>query len=81
MSLSAARDCCAAAAPVAIRPCARSRPKSHIAALQNLEARTVDVYTFQAAIEGFVTPVLSDYYKQYPNVPFNIIASSTDRAG
>ena len=55
-----------------------ARTKSHIAALQNLQAGTVDVYTFQAAIEGFITPVLSDYHKQFPNVLFNIIASSTD---
>src|ERR1700752_2605778 len=55
-----------------------ARTKSHIAALQNLQAGTVDVYTFQAAIEGFVSPVLSDYHKRYPNVLFNIIASSTD---
>jgi DNA-binding transcriptional LysR family regulator len=55
-----------------------ARTKSHIAALQNLQAGTVDIYTFQAAIEGFITPVLSDYHKLYPNVLFNIIASSTD---
>jgi DNA-binding transcriptional LysR family regulator len=55
-----------------------ARTKSHIAALQNLQAGTVDVYTFQAAIEGFITPVLCDYHKQFPNVLFNIIASSTD---
>jgi DNA-binding transcriptional LysR family regulator len=55
-----------------------ARTKSHIAALQNLQAGTVDVYTFQAAIEGFITPVLGDYHRRYPNVVFNIITSSTD---
>jgi DNA-binding transcriptional LysR family regulator len=55
-----------------------ARTKSHIAALQNLQAGTVDVYSFQSAIEGFVTPVLYDYHKRYPNVLFNVITSSTD---
>src|SRR6516225_7977149 len=55
-----------------------ARTKSHIAALQNLQAGTVDVYTFQAAIERFITPVLSDYHRRYPNVLFNVITSSTD---
>jgi DNA-binding transcriptional LysR family regulator len=55
-----------------------ARTKSHIAALQNLQAGTVDVHTFQAAVEGFITPVLSDYHRRYPNVLFNIITSSTD---
>jgi DNA-binding transcriptional LysR family regulator len=55
-----------------------ARTKSHIAALQNLQAGTVDVYSFQGAIESFIPPVLRGYHKQYPNVSFNIIASSTD---
>jgi len=55
-----------------------ARTKSHIAALQNLQAGTVDVYSFQGAIESFIPPVLRDYHRRYPNVLFNIIASSTD---
>jgi DNA-binding transcriptional LysR family regulator len=55
-----------------------ARTKSHIAALQNLQAGTVDVYTFQGAIESFIPPVLRDYHKRHPDVLFNIITSSTD---
>jgi DNA-binding transcriptional LysR family regulator len=55
-----------------------ARTKSHIAALQNLQAGTVDIYSSQGAIESFVPPVLRDYHKRYPNVVFNIITSSTD---
>jgi DNA-binding transcriptional LysR family regulator len=55
-----------------------ARTKSHIAALQNLQAGTVDVYSFQGGIESFIPPVLRDYHQRYPNVLFNIIASSTD---
>jgi DNA-binding transcriptional LysR family regulator len=55
-----------------------ARTKSHIAALQNLQAGTVDVYSFQGAMESFIPPVLHDYHRRYPNVLFNIITSSTD---
>ena len=54
------------------------RVKSHVAALQNLQSGTVDVYCFQAAIEGFITPVLHEFHPRYPNVSFNITVSSTD---
>jgi DNA-binding transcriptional LysR family regulator len=54
------------------------RVKSHIAALHDLQAGTVDVYCFQTAIEGFVAPVLHRFHVQYPNVVFSIKASSTD---
>jgi DNA-binding transcriptional LysR family regulator len=55
-----------------------ARTKSHIAALQNLQAGTVDVYSSQGAVETFIPPVLRDYHMRYPNVLFNIIVSSTD---
>src|SRR5215813_11850111 len=44
-----------------------ARVKSHIAALQDLQAGTVDVYCFQTAIENFVAPVLHEFHAQYPN--------------
>jgi len=57
-----------------------ARVKSHIAALQNLQSGTVDVYCFRTAIETFVAPVLHEFYMRYPNVSFNITMSSTDEA-
>jgi DNA-binding transcriptional LysR family regulator len=57
-----------------------SRVKSHIAALQDLQAGNVDVYCFQTAIESFVAPVLNRFYTQYPQVTFNVRMSSTDEA-
>jgi DNA-binding transcriptional LysR family regulator len=57
-----------------------ARVKSHIAALQDLQAGTVDVYCFQTAIESFVAPVLHRFHVQYPNVVFNVRMSSTDEA-
>lgn len=56
------------------------RVKSHIAALQNVQAGTVDVCCFQTAIESFVAPVLHRFHVQYPNVTFNVRMSSTDEA-
>jgi DNA-binding transcriptional LysR family regulator len=56
------------------------RVKSHIAALQNIQAGTVDVCCFQTAIESFVTPVLHRFHVQYPDVTFNVSMSSTDEA-
>jgi DNA-binding transcriptional LysR family regulator len=56
------------------------RVKSHIAALQDLQAGTVDVYCFQTAIESFVAPVLHKFHIRYPNVLFNVRMSSTDEA-
>jgi DNA-binding transcriptional LysR family regulator len=55
-----------------------SRVKSHIAALQDLQAGTVDVYCFQTAVESFVAPVLHRFHVQHPNVSFNVQVSSTD---
>ncbi len=55
-----------------------ARVTSHIAALQNLQSGTVDVYCFRTATETFVAPVLSKFYMRYPNVSFNITMSSTD---
>jgi DNA-binding transcriptional LysR family regulator len=55
-----------------------ARVKSHIAALQDLQAGTVDVYCFQTAIESFVAPVLHAFHMRYPNVLFNVTMSSTD---
>jgi DNA-binding transcriptional LysR family regulator len=55
-----------------------ARVKSHIAALQDLQAGTVDVYCFQTAIESFVAPVLHKFHMRYPNVLFNVTMSSTD---
>jgi DNA-binding transcriptional LysR family regulator len=57
-----------------------SRVKSHIAALQDIQAGTVDVTCFQTAIESFVAPVLHRFHVQYPNVVFNVRMSSTDEA-
>jgi len=56
------------------------RVKSHIAALQDLQAGTVDVYCFQTAIESFLAPVLNRFHVQYPGVSFNVRMSSTDEA-
>ena len=55
-----------------------ARVTSHIAALQNLQSGTVDVYCFRTATETFVAPVLHQFYARYPNVSFNITMSSTD---
>lgn len=57
-----------------------SRVKSHIAALQDIQAGTVDVCCFQTAIESFVAPVLHRFHVQYPNVVFNVRVSSSDEA-
>jgi DNA-binding transcriptional LysR family regulator len=57
-----------------------SRVKSHIAALQDIQAGTVDVCCFQTAIESFVAPVLNRFHAQYPQVSFNVRMSSTDEA-
>jgi DNA-binding transcriptional LysR family regulator len=57
-----------------------ARVKSHISALQNIQAGTVDIYCFQTAIESFVAPVLHRFHVQYPNVTFNVRMSSTDEA-
>jgi DNA-binding transcriptional LysR family regulator len=56
------------------------RVKSHIAALQDLQAGTVDVCCFQTAIESFVAPVLHKFHLRHPNVLFNVRMSSTDEA-
>jgi DNA-binding transcriptional LysR family regulator len=57
-----------------------SRVKSYIAALQDIQAGTVDVHCFQTAIESFVAPVLHRFHVQYPNVSLNVRMSSTDEA-
>ena len=57
-----------------------SRVKSHISALRDIQAGTVDVYCFQTAIESFVSPVIHRFHAQYPNVLFNVKMSSTDEA-
>jgi DNA-binding transcriptional LysR family regulator len=57
-----------------------SRVKSHIAALQDLQAGNVDICCFQTAIESFVAPVLNRFHAQYPGVTFNVRMSSTDEA-
>ena len=57
-----------------------SRVKSHIAALQDIQAGNVDVCCFQTAIESFVAPVLNRFHTQYPDVTFNVRMSSTDEA-
>jgi DNA-binding transcriptional LysR family regulator len=57
-----------------------ARVKSHIAALHNLQAGTVDIYCFQTAIESFIAPILNAFHGQYPNVLFNVTMSSTDDA-
>jgi DNA-binding transcriptional LysR family regulator len=54
------------------------RVKSQIAALQNVQAGTVDVYCFQTAIESLIAPVLHRFH--VPNVTFNVTMSSTDEA-
>jgi DNA-binding transcriptional LysR family regulator len=57
-----------------------TRVKSHIAALQNLQAGTVDIHGFQAAVESVVAPVLHDLHARYPDLVFNFTLSSTDEA-
>jgi DNA-binding transcriptional LysR family regulator len=57
-----------------------ARVKSQIAALQDLQAGTVDIFCFQTAIESFVAPVLQRFHVQYPGVSFNVRMSSTDEA-
>src|SRR6201987_6472636 len=57
-----------------------SRVKSHIAALQDLQAGNVDVYCFQTAIESFVAPGLNRFHVQYHDVTFNVWMSSTAEA-
>jgi DNA-binding transcriptional LysR family regulator len=57
-----------------------SRVKSHIAALQDLQAGNVDIYCFQTAIESLVAPALNRFHAQYPQVTFNVRTSSTDEA-
>lgn len=57
-----------------------ARVKSHIAAIQDLQVGTVDVYCFQTATESFVAPVLHAFHMRYPNVLFNVTMSSTDEA-
>jgi DNA-binding transcriptional LysR family regulator len=54
------------------------RVKSHVAALQNLQCGTVDVYCFRTATETFIAPILHQFYTRYPNISFNITMSSTD---
>ncbi len=56
------------------------RVKSHIAALRDLQAGTVDICSFQTAIESIVAPVIHRFHVQYPNVLFNVRTSSTDEA-
>jgi DNA-binding transcriptional LysR family regulator len=54
------------------------RIKSHVAALRDLQAGTVDIYGFQAAAGSIVAPVLNELHLRYPNILFNFMASSTD---
>ena len=54
------------------------RVKSHVAALQNLQMGTVDIYGFQAAAESILMPVINDLHARYPDILFNFMASSTD---
>jgi len=54
------------------------RVKSHVAALQDLQVGTVDVYGFQAAAGSIVAPVMNNLHQRYPNLLFNFLASSTD---
>ncbi len=56
------------------------RVTSHIAALQDLQAGTVDISCFQTAIESLVAPVIHRFHVQYPSVSFNVRVSSTDEA-
>jgi DNA-binding transcriptional LysR family regulator len=54
------------------------RVKSHVAALQDIQIGTVDIYGFQAAAGSIVGPVLNELHLRYPNILFNFLASSTD---
>ena len=54
------------------------RVKSHVAALQDLQVGTVDVYGFQAAAGSIVAPVMNELHQRHPNILFNFLASSTD---
>jgi DNA-binding transcriptional LysR family regulator len=40
------------------------RVKSHVAALQDLQVGTVDVYGFQAAAGGIVAPVMNELHRR-----------------
>jgi len=54
------------------------RVKSHIAALQNLQVGTVDIYCGPAPIESFLAQALHQFQMRYPNVLFNVTMSSKD---
>jgi len=56
------------------------RVKSDIAALQNLQFGTVDIYCFQSAVETFIPVVLHQLYARYPNLSFNVRVSNTTEA-
>jgi len=56
-----------------------SRVKSHVAALQNLQTGTVDIFCFQNAIESFLAPTLHQFHVRYPSVSFNVTVSSKDK--
>lgn len=78
MTLTAAGEILQAKFEAVVREFARVR--SHIAALQNIQAGTIDIYCFQTAIESFIAPVISAFHAQYPNVQFNVTMTSTDEA-
>src|SRR5260370_42452792 len=62
MTLTAAGEILKSEVGGMIREVARGR--SHIAAVQDLHAGTVDVYCFQKAIESFISPRLARFQRR-----------------
>lgn len=55
------------------------RVQSRIAALQGIQAGTVNVYCYQAATEDFIAPVIQQLHLRHPKLSFSVTASSTDQ--
>jgi DNA-binding transcriptional LysR family regulator len=56
------------------------RVKSHVAALQGLQAGRVDVYCYSQAAENLLGPIVHELHLRHPNISFNFVVSSTDEA-
>jgi len=57
-----------------------ARVRSHVAALQGLQAGTVDVYCYNQAAENLIGPIVHELHSRHPNISFNFTVSSTDEA-
>jgi DNA-binding transcriptional LysR family regulator len=78
MSLTAAGEILRSEVEEITRELARVR--SHVAALQGLQAGTVDVYCYNQAAENLIGPIVHELHLRHPNISFNFIVSSTDEA-